>query len=158
MSSTGARPPFPPFSFDDAVIKARKAEDAWNRQDPDAIALAYTPHSCWRNRVEFPQGREEIIEFLKRKWERELDYRLIKEVWSHTDNRIAVRFAYEWRDSAGQWYRSYGNENWQFDKHGLMAFRHASINDLAIDETERKFHWTLGTRPEEHPGLSELGL
>ena len=158
MNNTEARPPFPPFSFDDAVIKARKAEDAWNKQNPEAIALAYTPNSTWRNRAEFPQGRSEIVDFLKGKWERELEYRLIKEVWCHDANRIAVRFAYEWHDASGQWFRSYGNENWEFDEQGLMAYRYASINDLAINEAERKFHWPLGPRPADHPGLTELGL
>jgi uncharacterized protein len=158
MTNTEARPPFPPFSFDDAVVKARKAEDAWNKQNPEAIALAYTPHSKWRNRAEFPQGRSEIVDFLKGKWERELEYRLIKEVWCHDANRIAVRFAYEWHDASGQWFRSYGNENWEFDEQGLMAYRYASINDLAIDEADRKFHWPLGPRPADHPGLTELGL
>lgn len=158
MNNTEARPPFPPFSFDDAVTKARKAEDAWNNQNPAAIALAYTPNSKWRNRVEFPLGRSEIVDFLKGKWERELEYRLIKEVWCHDANRIAVRFAYEWHDASGQWFRSYGNENWEFDEQGLMAYRYASINDLAIDEADRKFHWALGPRPADHPGLTELGL
>jgi nuclear transport factor 2 (NTF2) superfamily protein len=158
MTNTEARPPFPPFSSEDAVVKARKAEDAWNNQNPEAIALAYTPNSTWRNRAEFPQGRSEIVDFLKGKWERELEYRLIKEVWCHDANRIAVRFAHEWHDASGQWFRSYGNENWEFDEQGLMAFRYASINDLAIAEADRKFHWPLGPRPADHPGLTELGL
>ena len=158
MNKTESRPPFPPFSSEDAAIKARKAEDAWNNQNPEAIALAYTSDSIWRNRSTFINGREQIIEFLTSKWQKELEYRLIKEVWSYTENRIAVRFAYEWHDEHGQWYRSYGNENWQFDEQGLMAFRHASINDLLIDEAERKFHWPLGPRPVNHPGLTELGL
>ncbi|WP_019528772.1 DUF1348 family protein [Dasania marina] len=158
MSNSEARPPLPPFNHEDAVIKARKAEDAWNTQNPEAIAMAYTADSQWRNRSEFIQGREQIIAFLQRKWAKELEYRLIKEVWCHTDDRIAVRFVYEWQDEAGQWYRSHGNENWQFDKQGLMAARHASINDVAITEQQRKFHWPLGPRPESHPGLSELGL
>jgi len=158
MSSSAARPPFPPFNSEEAVIKARKAEDAWNNQNPAAIALAYTPDSQWRNRDEFPRGRAQIIEFLTGKWQREHEYRLIKEVWSHTDNRIAVRFVYEWRDAHGQWYRSHGNENWQFDEQGLMAERHASINDQPIAQSDRKFHWPLGPRPADHPGLTELGL
>ena len=158
MNSSEARPPFPPFSLDDAITKARKAEDAWNNQNPEAIAMAYTVDSTWRNRADFPKGRSEIVEFLKTKWVRELEYRLIKEVWCHSDNRIAVRFAYEWHDKSGQWYRSYGNENWEFDEQGLMAFRHASINDLAIEESDRKFHWPQGPRPADYPGLSELGL
>lgn len=152
------RPPLPPFSHTDAVIKVRKAEDAWNQQNPEAIALAYSADSVWRNRSEFVSGSEQIIAFLRRKWARELDYRLIKEIWAHTDNRIAVRFAYEWHDDSGNWYRSYGNENWEFDKQGLMQARHASINDLRISDSERKFHWPAGPRPEEYPGLSELGL
>jgi len=158
MSPSQARPPFPPFSREDAIIKARKAEDAWNKQNPDAIAMAYTANSTWRNRSQFPQGREQIVSFLKQKWARELDYRLIKELWCADGNRIAVRFAYEWHDNNNQWFRSYGNENWQFDEIGLMALRHASINDSAIEESERKFHWPLGPRPADHPGLTELGL
>ena len=158
MSNNKTRPPLPPFSEADALTKARRAEDAWNMQDPEVIALAYTENSQWRNRNEFIQGREQIVQFLTKKWQRELQYRLIKEVWCHNNNRIAVRFAYEWHDSNGQWHRSYGNENWQFDEHGLMAYRHASINDLAIDENQRLFHWPLGKRPDEHPGLSGLGL
>lgn len=158
MSNEQARPPFPPFSNDEAIIKARKAEDAWNNQNPEAIAMAYTVDSKWRNRNVFLEGRAEIVDFLTQKWAKELEYRLIKEVWCHSDNRIAVRFAYEWHDHGGQWYRSYGNENWQFDAQGLMAFRHASINDLAIDESERKFHWPIGPRPVDYPGLSDLGL
>jgi uncharacterized protein len=158
MNQSEARPPFPPFSLEDAVIKTLKAEDAWNNKNPEAIALAYTVDSSWRNRSKFINGRTAIIEFLTGKWERELEYRLIKEVWCVKDNRIAVRFAYEWHDTHGQWYRSYGNENWQFNEQGLMAFRHASINDLAITESERKFHWPLGPRPDDHPGLSGLGL
>jgi nuclear transport factor 2 (NTF2) superfamily protein len=158
MNQSEARPPFPPFSQEDAVTKTRKAEDAWNSQNPEAIALAYTADSSWRNRSKFINGRTAIIDFLTGKWERELEYRLIKEVWCVKDNRIAVRFAYEWHDANGQWYRSYGNENWQFNEQGLMAFRHASINDLAITESERKFHWPLGPRPDDHLGLSGLGL
>ena len=158
MNPSEARPPLPPFNTQDATIKARKAEDAWNTQNPEAISMAYTANSQWRNRSEFVNGRAEIVEFLTGKWQKELEYRLIKEVWSVEGNRIAVRFAYEWHDATGQWYRSYGNENWEFDEQGLMAFRHASINDLAIEESERKFHWPLGPRPEGHPGLSDLGL
>jgi nuclear transport factor 2 (NTF2) superfamily protein len=158
MNNSAARPPFPPFSREDAITKARKAEDAWNNKNPDAISLAYTPDSQWRNRNQFSTGREQIVALLQHKWAKELEYRLIKEVWCHTENRIAVRFAYEWHDKYGQWYRSYGNENWQFDEQGLMAYRHASINDLVIDESQRKFHWPLGPRPKDHPGLSELGL
>lgn len=152
------RPPLPPFTHATAVAKIRLAEDAWNGRDPERVALAYTVDSCWRNRVEFPVGRAEIIQFLTRKWQRELDYRLIKELWSCDNDRIAVRFAYEWHDSGGQWFRSYGNENWRFDAEGLMAERHASINDMPIAETERKFYWPSGARPAGHPGLSELGL
>mgnify|MGYP003652211896 CR=1 FL=1 len=158
MTSNDTRPPLPPFDAETAAQKARLAEDAWNSRDPERIALAYTPDSKWRNRSEFPIGRREIIEFLTRKWQRELDYRLIKEVWAFTGNRIAVRFAYEWRNAADQWHRSYGNENWEFDDHGLMQVRIASINDLPILESERLFHWTISRRPDDHPGLSELGL
>lgn len=153
------RPPLPPFSFEDAVQKVRAAEDGWNNRNPEKVALAYTVDSDWRNRAEFPQGREAIQRFLERKWAREHEYRLIKEIWCHSDNRIAVRFAYEWHDDKGQWYRSYGNENWEFDANGLMQVRRASINDLPIQEDERKFHWPApGPRPADHPGLSELGL
>jgi len=152
------RPPLPPFTYEDAVRKVQMAEDAWNSRDPEKVSLAYTPDSVWRNRAEFLQGREEIVEFLTRKWRRELDYRLIKEIWAFTDDRIAVRFAYESRTDNGQWYRSYGNENWEFDENGLMARRIASINDLPIVEEERKFHWQPGPRPEDHPGLSDMGL
>lgn len=152
------RPPFPPFTRDTAIQKVRLAEDAWNSRDPQRVALAYTVDSQWRNRAEFPIGREQIVEFLTRKWRRELDYRLIKELWAFTDNRIAVRFAYEWRDDAGQWYRSYGNENWEFDALGLMQRRYASINDLPIAQSDRKFNWPQGRRPDDHPELSELGL
>ena len=152
------RPPFPPFTLDTAVEKVRKAEDAWNGRDPQKVALAYSIDSRWRNRNEFIQGREEIIAFLTRKWQRESDYRLIKELWAFTGNRIAVRFAYESQDSAGQWFRSYGNENWEFDSSGLMTTRHASINDLAIPSSERLFHWPSGRRPDDHPSLSNLGL
>ena len=155
---TEARPPLPPFTRDTAAQKARLAEDAWNTRDPDRVALAYTPESRWRNRAEFITGRDEIIAFLKRKWARELDYRLIKEIWAFHDNRIAVRFAYECHDDSGQWFRSYGNENWEFDENGLMRLRIASINDLPIAESERKYDWPLGRRPDDHPGLSDLGL
>jgi nuclear transport factor 2 (NTF2) superfamily protein len=152
------RPPFPPFTRETAIEKVRKAEDAWNSRDPQRVALAYSVDSRWRNRNEFINGREEIVAFLTRKWQREGDYRLIKELWAFTGSRIAVRFAYESHDDAGQWFRSYGNENWEFDSNGLMTLRHASINDLAITEAERLFHWPSGRRPDEHPGLSELGL
>ncbi len=151
-------PPLPPFTLEAAIEKARMAEDAWNSRDPLRIALAYTVDSQWRNRTEFPRGRDEIISFLERKWEREQDYRLIKEVWGCRSNRIAVRFAYEWYDKEGQWFRSYGNENWEFDAHGLIQRRFSSINDMLIREVERKYHWPLGTRPADHPGLSELAL
>lgn len=149
----------PPFTRDTAIAKVRMAEDGWNGRNPDKIALAYTEDSRWRNRSEFLSGRAEIIAFLTRKWTRERDYRLIKELWAFTDDRIAVRFAYEWHDDSGQWYRSYGNENWAFDEHGLMRERHASINDIPIEEADRKFRWdSSGTRPDAHPGLSDLGL
>jgi uncharacterized protein len=153
------RPPLPPFSREDAVLKVRRAEDAWNTREPERVALAYTPDSRWRNRSEIFQGRAAIVEFLTRKWAKELDYRLIKEMWAYGDDRIAVRFAYEWHDHEGRWFRSYGNENWQFDANGLMERRHASINDIAIDEAERKFHWDHAEpRPQDHPGLSDLDL
>jgi uncharacterized protein len=152
------RPPLPPFTAETAAQKARAAEDAWNMRDPVRVSLAYTEDSQWRNRAEFLQGRADIVAFLTRKWARELDYRLIKEVWAFTDNRIAVRFAYEWRDDSGSWFRSYGNENWEFDAAGLMRVRRASINDLPIREADRKFHWPLGPRPADHPGLSDLEL
>jgi nuclear transport factor 2 (NTF2) superfamily protein len=152
------RPPLPPFNRETAIQKVRLAEDGWNSRDPEKVALAYTIDSRWRNRSEFPNGRQEIIQFLKRKWAKELDYRLIKELWASTGNRIAVRFAYEWHDDSGNWFRSYGNENWEFDDNGLMPFRHASINDLSIKESERKYYWPLGRRPDAHPGLSDLGL
>ena len=152
------RPPVPPFDHDSAVKKVRLAEDAWNTRNPDKVSSAYTPDSVWRNRAEFFTGREAIIQFLTRKWAKELDYRLIKEIWAFGENRIAVRFAYEWRDDSGNWFRSYGNENWEFDGHGLMARRIASINDLPIREEDRKHFWPLGRRPDDHPGLSELGL
>ena len=153
-----SRPPLPPFARESALQKVRLAEDAWNTREPQKVALAYTIDSRWRNRAEFPNGREEIIQFLARKWTRELDYRLIKELWVFEGNRIAVRFAYEWHDDSGQWFRSYGNENWEFAENGLMRRRFASINDLPIKESERKYHWPLGRRPDEHPGLSDLGL
>ncbi|MFE1816600.1 nuclear transport factor 2 family protein [Metapseudomonas otitidis] len=152
------RPPLPPFTHETAVQKVRMAEDGWNSRDPERVALAYTVDSRWRNRSGFPRGREQIREFLTRKWQREQQYRLIKELWAFEGHRIAVRFAYEWHDAEGQWYRSYGNENWEFDEHGLMQVRHASINDLPIREDQRLFHWPQGRRPDEHPGLSELGL
>ncbi|RWC87744.1 MAG: nuclear transport factor 2 family protein [Mesorhizobium sp.] len=153
-----SRPPLPPFTAETAAQKARMAEDAWNSRDPERVSLAYTEDSTWRNRAEFVSGRSEIVGFLTRKWARELDYRLIKEVWTWNENRIAVRFAYEWRDDSGHWFRSYGNENWEFDAAGLMRRRVASINDLLITEAERKYHWPLGRRPDDHPGLTELGL
>jgi len=152
------RPPFPPFSVDTAIEKVRKAEDAWNTRQPQTVALAYTEDSVWRNRAEFLSGRAEIVNFLTRKWNRELDYRLIKEQWTFRDNRIAVRFAYEWHDDSGNWFRSYGNENWEFAENGLMRRRIASINDLPIGENHRKYRWPLGPRPHDHPSLSDLGL
>ena len=152
------RPPLPPFTRETAIQKVRMAEDAWNSRDPERVSLAYTPDSRWRNRAEFPIGRDQIVAFLKRKWARELDYRLIKELWTFVDDRIAVRFAYEWHDDSGQWFRSYGNENWEFDENGLMRQRLASINDLPIAPSDRQFHWPLGPRPKDHPGLSDLGL
>ena len=152
------RPPLPPFTEETARIKIRAAEDGWNSRDPAKVALAYAPDSEWRNRAEFLNGRTEIEAFLTRKWKQELDYRLIKELWAWNDNRIAVRFAYEWHDDNGNWVRSYGNENWEFDEQGLMKRRIASINDLPIIETDRKYHWPLGRRPDDHPGLTELGL
>lgn len=151
-------PPVPPFTHESAVQKVRLAEDGWNSRTPERVSLAYSQDSKWRNRSEFVTGREAIVAFLTRKWTRELDYRLIKELWAFTGNKIAVRFAYEWHDDSGNWYRSYGNENWEFDEQGLMTARHASINDLPILESERKFHWPLGRRPDDHPSLSELGL
>jgi nuclear transport factor 2 (NTF2) superfamily protein len=154
-----SRPPLPPFSRDDALAKVRAAEDGWNTRDPQRVASAYTPDSRWRNRSEFLTGRPAIVEFLTRKWVTELDYRLIKELWTFGDDRIAVRFAYEWHDRDGGWFRSYGNENWQFAGNGLMARRHASINDVPIDEPDRLFHWDLaGPRPQYHPSLSDLDL
>ena len=152
------RPPLPPFTLETAAQKVRGAEDGWNSRDPKKVALAYTVDSRWRNRSEFIQGREAIEAFLIRKWNKELDYRLVKELWAFRENRIAVRFAYEWHDDAGNWFHSYGNENWEFDEQGLMRRRYACINDLPIDEADRKFHWPLGRRPDDHPGLSDLGL
>jgi nuclear transport factor 2 (NTF2) superfamily protein len=152
------RPPLPPFTAETAARKARAAEDAWNTREPERVALAYTEDSTWRNRAEFINGRSEIVAFLKRKWARELDYRLIKEVWTFAGNRVAVRFAYEWHDDSGHWFRSYGNENWEFAENGLMRRRIASINDLPIAESDRKYRWPLGPRPDDHPGLSDLGL
>jgi nuclear transport factor 2 (NTF2) superfamily protein len=148
----------PPFTLETATRKVRLAEDGWNNRDPDKVALAYTEDSRWRNRAEFVSGRAEIVAFLRRKWAKELDYRLIKELWAFSDTRIGVRYAYEWHDDSGSWFRSYGNENWEFDEAGLMRHRHSSINDLPIKASERKFHWPLGRRPDDHPGLSDLGL
>jgi nuclear transport factor 2 (NTF2) superfamily protein len=153
-----SRPPLPPFTQQSAAEKVRLAEDGWNSRDPARVALAYTADSAWRNRADFLNGREAIEAFLTRKWSRELDYRLVKELWAHDGNRIAVRFAYEYRDDSGSWFRAYGNENWEFDADGLMRRRIASINEHPISEGERKFHWLLGRRPDDHPGLSELGF
>lgn len=150
--------PLPPFDLETATQKVRLAEDAWNTREPERVVLVYTQDTLWRNRAEFPIGRDQVCDFLQRKWARELDYRLIKELWAFRDNRIAVRFAYEWHDDSGQWFRSYGNENWEFNPDGYMQRRFASINDLPIKEAERKYHWPLGRRPDDHPGLSELGL
>jgi len=155
---TDTRPPLPPYTAETAAQKVRLAEDAWNSRDPEKVSLAYTPDSKWRNRAEFVTGRVEIVQFLQRKWAREMDYRLIKELWAFTENRIAVRFAYEWHDDARNWFRSYGNENWEFDDSGLMRRRIASINDLPISEAQRLYHWHLGRRPDGHQGLTELGL
>jgi len=152
------RPPLPPFTRETAIQKVRLAEDAWNARDPEKVALAYTIDSKWRNRSEFVNGRADIVAFLGRKWKKELDYRLIKELWAFDGKRIAVRFAYEWHDDSGNWFRSYGNENWEFDEHGLMRQRYASINDAPIKEAERQYHWPLGRRPDNHPGLSDLGF
>ena len=157
-ASPEIRLPVPPFTRETAMQKVRMAEDGWNSRDPERVSLVYTVDSQWRNRAEFPVGRAQIIEFLKAKWAQELDYRLIKELWAFTEHRIAVRFAYEWHNHKGEWFRSYGNENWEFDANGLMQRRYASINDLAMTEAERKFHWALGRRPDDHAGLSELGL
>ena len=159
MSNAEApRPPFPPFEADNAAKKVRLAEDAWNSRDPGRVSLAYTPDTIWRNRSEFLIGRDSVVQFLTRKWNKELDYRLIKELWAYSGSRIAVRFAYEWHDGVGNWFRSYGNENWEFNESGFMHRRIASINDLPIQESERKYYWPLGRRPDEHVGLSELGL
>jgi nuclear transport factor 2 (NTF2) superfamily protein len=152
------KPPIPPFTAESAVKKVRMAEDAWNTRDPDRVVLVYTEDTRWRNRAEFPIGREQVRQFLRRKWAKELDYRLIKELWAFTANRIAVRFAYEWHDDSNQWYRSSGNENWEFNEQGFMARRLASINDLPIADSERQFFWDIGRRPDEHPSLSDLGL
>ena len=158
MTTEAPRPPLPPFTEASAREKVRLAEDGWNGRNPAKVALAYTPDSKWRNRAEFPKGRAQIEEFLTRKWNKELDYRLIKELWAYTENRIAVRYAYEYHDDSGHWFRAYGNENWEFDENGLMAHRHASINEKPISEEERLFHWPLGRRPDDHPCLSDLGL
>ena len=152
------RPPLPPFTRESAIEKARLAEDGWNSRNPEKVALAYTEDTYWRNRAEFVTGRHQVVEFLRRKWARELDYRLIKELWAFHENRIAVRYAYEWHDDSGRWFRSYGNENWEFDEHGLMRRRFACINDMPIQEADRKFHWPLGRRPDDHPGLSDLAM
>jgi nuclear transport factor 2 (NTF2) superfamily protein len=156
--SPNSRPPLPPFTRETATEKVRMGEDAWNTRDPERVSLAYTVDSTWRNRAEFLSGREAIVQFLQRKWAKELDYRLIKELWAFDETRIAVRFAYEWHDVSGNWFRSYGNENWEFDEHGLMRRRMASINDLSIKEADRKYHWPLGRRPDDHPNLSDLGF
>jgi uncharacterized protein len=158
IDTAQTRPPLPPFTLDTAIQKVRAAEDGWNSRDPERVARAYSMQTRWRNRAEFIVGREQIVAFLRRKWDRELDYRLIKELWAFQDDRIAVRFAYEWHDDAGNWFRSFGNENWQFDAQGLMTARHASINDVPIREHERKFRWPLGRRPDDHPGLSSFGF
>jgi uncharacterized protein len=158
MTTAETRPPLPPFTLETAIQKVRAAEDGWNSRNPERVSLAYSAQTRWRNRSEFVVGREQVVAFLRRKWARELDYRLIKELWAFRDNRIAVRFAYEWHDDAGNWFRSFGNENWEFDEQGLMTVRHASINDLPIREEDRKYHWPLGRRPDDHPGLSSLGF
>ncbi|MGH8226307.1 MAG: DUF1348 family protein [Steroidobacteraceae bacterium] len=158
MPEQEIRPPLPPFTRESAIQKIRQAEDGWNSRDPARVALVYSRDTVWRNRAEFLSGRAEILAFLERKWRKELDYRLVKELWAFEGNRIAVRFAYEWHDDSGNWWRSYGNENWEFGADGLMTRRHASINDLPIAVAERKFHWPLGRRPDAHPGLSELGF
>ncbi|MCY1537587.1 hypothetical protein D9M68_730870 [compost metagenome] len=157
-AENAVRPPLPPFTRESAIEKVRLAEDGWNSRDPQRVSLAYTLDTKWRNRTEFALNRQEAKDFLTRKWAKELDYRLIKELWAFSDNRIAVRYAYEWHDDSGNWFRSYGNENWEFDENGLMANRFACINDMPIKESERKFHWPLGRRPDDHPGLAELGL
>lgn len=158
MSAEQPRPPLPPFTLESATQKVRLAEDGWNSRDADKVSLAYSLDTQWRNRAEFTNGQEEARQFLARKWNKELEYRLIKELWAFTENRIAVRYAYEWRDDSGNWFRSYGNENWEFGEDGLMQRRFSSINDLPIKESDRKFHWPLGRRPDDHPGLSELGM
>jgi len=158
MSTIEPRPPFPPFTHETALQKVRLAEDGWNSRNPEKVALAYTPDSRWRNRAEFVTGREQIVQFLDRKWKKELNYRLIKELWAVDGNRIAVRYAYEWHDDSGNWFRTFGNENWEFDENGLMQRRYACLNDMPIQAAERKFHWPLGRRPDDHPGLSDLGL
>ena len=158
MSINETRPPLPPFTLESATEKVRLAEDGWNSRNPEKVALAYTTDSEWRNRAEFTNGRQQIVEFLTRKWNKELEYRLIKELWAYTDNRIAVRYAYEWHDDANNWYRSYGNENWEFNEQGLMQRRFACINDMPIKETDRRFFWPLGRRPDDHPGLSSFGF
>lgn len=158
MNKEEPRPPLPPFTYEEAVAKVRKAEDAWNGKNPELVSMAYTPDSKWRNRSEFFSGRRAIVDFLNRKWAKESEYKLIKELWTYGENRIAVRFAYEWQDHSGQWFRSYGNENWEFAADGRMASRHASINDLEISESERKMTWGDGARPDDFPSLSELGL
>lgn len=158
MPATETRPPLPPFTHETSIQKVRLAEDGWNTRDPEKVSLAYSPESRWRNRSEFAVGREQIVALLRRKWNRELDYRLVKELWAFGENRIAVRFAYEWHDDAGLWYRSYGNENWEFDEQGLMHTRHASINDLPIKPEDRRFFWPLGRRPDDHPGLTIFGF
>ncbi|NIA53372.1 nuclear transport factor 2 family protein [Massilia sp. TW-1] len=158
MSTVEPRPPFPPFTHATAIQKVRLAEDGWNSRNPEKVAQAYTPDSRWRNRAEFVNGRDEIVQFLDRKWKKELDYRLIKELWAVDGNRIAVRYAYEWHDDSGNWFRTFGNENWEFDDNGLMSRRYACLNDMPIKEADRKFHWPQGRRPDDHPGLSDLGL
>jgi uncharacterized protein len=158
MSTIEPRPPFPPFTRETAIQKVRLAEDGWNSRNPEKVALAYTPDSRWRNRTEFVTGREQIVQFLDRKWKKELEYRLIKELWAVEGDRIAVRYAYEWHDDSGNWFRTFGNENWEFDEMGLMQRRYACLNDMPILAAERKFHWPLGRRPDDHPGLSDLGL
>ncbi|QBL40943.1 nuclear transport factor 2 family protein [Stenotrophomonas sp. ASS1] len=158
MSTEAPRPPLPPFTLESAIEKVRLAEDGWNTRDADKVALAYSLDTEWRNRAEFTHGREEARQFLARKWNKELEYRLIKELWAFTDNRIAVRYAYEWHDDSGNWFRSYGNENWEFGADGLMQRRFSCINDMPIKESDRKFHWPLGRRPDDHPGLSDLGM
>ena len=158
QAQTEQRPPLPPFNLESALTKVRLAEDGWNSRDPLKVAQAYSPDTCWRNRAEFIRGREQAAQFLARKWDKELEYRLIKELWAFTENKIAVRYAYEWHDDSGNWFRSYGNENWEFNEQGLMVNRFASLNDLPISPEERLFRWPLGRRPDDHPGLSALGL